>query len=75
MSWKTLLASRTVQQHKTSKKEIESLRQFVAPDLTDAAIEGFIKLLVGLLTVLTQHRQAKDHLSHPAESLKPEHPM
>jgi uncharacterized protein (UPF0332 family) len=40
VSWKTLLASRTVQPHKTSKKEIESLRQLVARDLTDAAIEG-----------------------------------
>ena len=39
VSWKTLLASRTVQPHKTSKKEIESLRQLVARDLTDAAIE------------------------------------
>ncbi len=40
VSWKTLLASRTVQPHKTNKKEIESLRQLVARDLTDAAIEG-----------------------------------
>jgi hypothetical protein len=29
-----------VQPHKISKKEIESLRQLVARDLTDAAIEG-----------------------------------
>jgi hypothetical protein len=40
VSWKALLASRTVQPHKTSKKEIESLRQLVAHDLTDAAIKG-----------------------------------
>jgi uncharacterized protein (UPF0332 family) len=40
VSWKDLLASRTVQPHKTSKKELESLRQLVARDLTDAAIEG-----------------------------------
>jgi uncharacterized protein (UPF0332 family) len=39
MSWKALLASRTVQPHKTSKKEIESLRKLVARDLADAAIE------------------------------------
>ena len=39
MGWKALLASRTVEPHKTSKKEIESLRQLVARDLTDAAIE------------------------------------
>ena len=39
MSWKALLASRTVQQHKTSVKEIEGLRQLVTRDLADAAIE------------------------------------
>jgi len=39
MSWKALLASRTVQPHKTSAKEIEGLRQLVTRDLTDAAIE------------------------------------
>lgn len=39
MSWKALLASRIVEPHKTSKKEIESLRHLVARDLTDAAIE------------------------------------
>lgn len=40
MSWKTLLASRTVQTHKTSVKEIEGLRQLVARDLSDAAIDA-----------------------------------
>ena len=39
MSWRALLASRTVQPHKTSVKEIEGLRQLVARDLADAAIE------------------------------------
>jgi hypothetical protein len=39
MSWKALLASRTVQHHKTSVKEIEGLRQLVTRDLADAAIE------------------------------------
>jgi uncharacterized protein (UPF0332 family) len=39
MSWKALLASRTVQQHKTSVKEIGGLRQLVTRDLADAAIE------------------------------------
>jgi uncharacterized protein (UPF0332 family) len=40
MGWRTLLASRVVQQHKTSVKEIEGLRQLVTRDLADAAIEG-----------------------------------
>jgi uncharacterized protein (UPF0332 family) len=40
MSWKVLLASGTVRPHKTSAKEIEGLRQLVARDLADAAIEG-----------------------------------
>lgn len=40
MSWKALLASRTVRPHKTSAKEVEGLRQIVARDLADAAIEG-----------------------------------
>jgi uncharacterized protein (UPF0332 family) len=39
MNWKALQASRTVQPHKTSSKEIEELRQLVARDLADAAIE------------------------------------
>ena len=39
MSWKALLASRIVQQHKTSAKEIEGLRQLVTRDLADAAIK------------------------------------
>jgi uncharacterized protein (UPF0332 family) len=38
MSWKALLASRAVQPHKTSVKEIESIRQLVNRDLADAAI-------------------------------------
>jgi len=40
MNWKALLASGTVQPHKTSTKEIEGLRQLVARDLADAAVEG-----------------------------------
>lgn len=39
MSWKALLASRAVQSHKTSVKEIESIRQLITRDLADAAIE------------------------------------
>ena len=39
MSWGALLANRTVQPHKTSAREIEGLRQLVARDLADAAIE------------------------------------
>jgi uncharacterized protein (UPF0332 family) len=38
MSWRALLASRTVEPHKTSKHEIEALRQLVARDLADAGI-------------------------------------
>jgi hypothetical protein len=38
MSWKPLLASRTVQPHKTSVKEIEGLRQLVSRDLADAGL-------------------------------------
>jgi|ERR1041384_1341986 uncharacterized protein (UPF0332 family) len=40
MSWKALLVSGTVRPHKTSAKEIEGLRQLIARDLADAAIEG-----------------------------------
>lgn len=39
MNWKALLANGTVQPHKTSTKEIEGLRQLVARDLADAAVE------------------------------------
>lgn len=40
VSWKALPASRIVQPHKASKKEIESLCQLVVRDLADADIEG-----------------------------------
>lgn len=38
MNWKALLASRIVQPHQTSAKEMESLRQLVNRDLTDAGL-------------------------------------
>lgn len=40
MSWKALLASRTVQPHKTSAKEVGALRQLVGRDLADAGLSG-----------------------------------
>ena len=46
MSWKGLLASRAVQPHKTSKKEIESLRQLVARYLHIKIISSCVSLEV-----------------------------
>lgn len=40
MSWTKLLANRTVQNHSTSRSEIEDLREVVDRDLGDAAITG-----------------------------------
>lgn len=40
MSWKNLLAIRTVQAHTTSDTEIKELRNLVSRDLKDAAITG-----------------------------------
>lgn len=40
MSWTDLLDNRTVQNHSTSAREIEDLRELVERDLRDAAIEG-----------------------------------
>jgi hypothetical protein len=40
MTWTDLLTSRTVQTHRTSKNEVDSLRELVARDLQDAAIAG-----------------------------------
>ena len=40
MSWTSLLADRTVQSHKTSHREIDSLRELVKRDLADAALDG-----------------------------------
>ena len=51
MRWRALLASRTVRPHKTGAEEIEGLRQLVAPDLADAAIEE-----------LSADRRARDRL-------------
>jgi uncharacterized protein (UPF0332 family) len=38
MSWQQLLAGRKVQSHRTSKREIDGLREIVARDLADASI-------------------------------------
>lgn len=40
MTWARLLASRDVQRHKTSKKELDDIRALIARDLADAAIAG-----------------------------------
>lgn len=40
MSWTNLLANNAVQSHKTSKKELDSLRSLIARDLADAAVAG-----------------------------------
>ena len=40
MTWTQLLANREVQQHKTSKKELDAIRVVIARDLADASIKG-----------------------------------
>jgi hypothetical protein len=40
MSWKQLLAEHKVHTHRTSKEELDGLRELVARDLADAAIKG-----------------------------------
>lgn len=40
MSWKALLAARSVQAHKTGVKEISALRKLVARDVADAGLAG-----------------------------------
>lgn len=40
MSWQNLLANRTVQNHTTSRQEMDNLRELVSRDLKDAGIEG-----------------------------------
>ena len=40
MSWKQLLAERKVHAHRTSKKELDGLRELIARDLADAAVKG-----------------------------------
>ena len=40
MSWKQLLADHKVHTHRTSKKELDGLRELIARDLADAAVEG-----------------------------------
>jgi uncharacterized protein (UPF0332 family) len=40
MSWKQLLAERKVHTHRTSKKELDGLRELIARDLADAAVKG-----------------------------------
>lgn len=40
MTWTSLLANKEAQKHKTSKKELDSMRALIARDLADAAIAG-----------------------------------
>ena len=40
MSWKALLAARSVQVHKTGVKEISAIRKLVARDMADAGLMG-----------------------------------
>jgi uncharacterized protein (UPF0332 family) len=40
VTWTQLLANKEVQQHKTSRKELEKLRAVIARDLADASLAG-----------------------------------
>ncbi len=40
MTWTHLLANNEVKQHKTSKKELDSIRAVIARDLADASLKG-----------------------------------
>jgi len=40
VSWTQLLANNEVQQHRTSKKELESIRAAIHRDLVDASLKG-----------------------------------
>lgn len=40
MTWTQLLANNEIKQHKTSKKELDSIRAVIARDLADASVTG-----------------------------------
>jgi uncharacterized protein (UPF0332 family) len=40
MTWTELLANREVQKHRTSKNELDNMRDLIARDLADAALKG-----------------------------------
>jgi uncharacterized protein (UPF0332 family) len=40
MSWKQLLAENKVHAHRTSKRELDGLRELIARDLADATVKG-----------------------------------
>lgn len=40
MSWARLLANKDAQQHVTSRRELDNMRQLIARDLADAALRG-----------------------------------
>ena len=40
MTWTKLLANKEAQRHKTSKKELDNMRELIARDLADAGIVG-----------------------------------
>lgn len=40
MTWTQLLANNEVKRHKTSKKELDSIRAVIVRDLTDACLDG-----------------------------------
>lgn len=40
MTWTKLLADKSVQRHRTSKNELDNMRELIARDLADAAVPG-----------------------------------
>ena len=40
MTWKSLLANKEAQKHKTSKKELDNMRALIARDRADASLAG-----------------------------------
>ena len=53
MTWTKLLASRDVQRHRTSKKELDDIRALIARDLADAGVTAF-RLIGGSLRRTTR---------------------
>lgn len=40
MTWTQLVANREVQRHRTSKRELDSIRAIILRDLADASVKG-----------------------------------
>ena len=64
MNWQTLLQAQKVKQHKTSRQEIDDLRDVVDRDFADSSKNGYVS------TTVRTHSDGSSHLLHNGQCLR-----